>query len=295
MREEFYRGWFRALPLPTEKIDTLICNGGASDQEIACDAPILTYDEQMALFRLYRDTKDDTIKRATRHALIECNYPLVLSIANRAPMSHISFAQWVSAGQVGLILGVEGFDPERGIRPSSYLYIAIVREMRQLASPEAYVITIPNYIHIKRSSLTKKGEKIDDPRLSIDVANVVEGDAVVNRNNGRGGAEAIPAWELISHTPDLVGHAHDSMVADDVALAFAIIEDRWPVHANIIREHFGFTPYTGGMTFKEMSERDGKTRQLYGDKQRLALKYFRVNHPDLWEGLRETWAVQEGA
>lgn len=295
MRVGFDRAGFRTLPLPPEKIDALVHNTGASDREIACDAPTLTHDEQMVLFRLYRDTEDDTVKRAARHALIECNYPLVLNLANRAPMSHISFGQWVSAGQVGLILGVGGFNPERGVRPSTYLYLTIIREMRELASREAGVITIPNWVHIERSNLAAKGEPLTDPRLSIDIANVVEGDAVVNRNNGRGGVEAIPVWELAGHhTPDLVAYAHNSVVADDVALAFAIIEDRWPKHANIVREHFGFAPYVGEMTFKEMSERDGKTRQLYGDKQRVALKHLRVNHPDLWESLRETWAVQEG-
>ena len=97
--------------------------------------PMLTYEEQIILGRAVQawmaDKESDNpcprIKRRGKRAMdrmISANLRLVVSIARQFmhPTHGLSQMDLIQAGNVGLIRGVEKFDPERGYRCSTYFY-----------------------------------------------------------------------------------------------------------------------------------------------------------------------------
>lgn len=79
--------------------------------------PILTHEETLRLSRDYRDTGNkESFSKLVNHNLL-----LVVSIAKRYQgLSSLSLDDLIQEGNIGLITAVEKFDPERGIRLSTY-------------------------------------------------------------------------------------------------------------------------------------------------------------------------------
>lgn len=78
--------------------------------------PRLDADAQLGLALRYQRTRD----RRDADALARSNLPLVLKIATEYHAIHTSFADLVQEGNLGLLRAVEKFDPQRGVRFSTY-------------------------------------------------------------------------------------------------------------------------------------------------------------------------------
>ena len=77
--------------------------------------PLLTAEEEYAL-AMKKQEGDEYAKQR----LIEANLRLVVSIAKRYTGRGMSFLDLVQEGNLGLIKGVEKFDPEKGFKLSTY-------------------------------------------------------------------------------------------------------------------------------------------------------------------------------
>lgn len=78
--------------------------------------PLLTREEETALARKYRDTGD--VKAAYR--LVASNLRLVVKLAHEYHRNPMSLLDLVQEGNIGLMQAVKKFDPERGVKLSSY-------------------------------------------------------------------------------------------------------------------------------------------------------------------------------
>lgn len=78
--------------------------------------PLLTRDEEVALARTFRDTGD--VKAAYR--LVASNLRLVVKLAHEYHRNPLSLLDLVQEGNIGLMQAVKKFDPERGVKLSSY-------------------------------------------------------------------------------------------------------------------------------------------------------------------------------
>ena len=58
--------------------------------------------------------------RRAKQQMVECNLGLVIALAGSYRSRGVPFADLVQEGTVGLIRAVEGFDPDRGLRLSTY-------------------------------------------------------------------------------------------------------------------------------------------------------------------------------
>ena len=78
--------------------------------------PLLTREEEYALARQYRDTGD--VDAAYR--LVAANLRLVVKLAHEYHRNPLSLLDLVQEGNIGLMQAVKKYDPERGVKLSSY-------------------------------------------------------------------------------------------------------------------------------------------------------------------------------
>ena len=77
---------------------------------------LLDRDEELALFMTWRKTGD----RDLRERLIRAHLRLVVKIANEYARRAIDLPDLIQEGNLGLLRALQSFDPERGVRLSSY-------------------------------------------------------------------------------------------------------------------------------------------------------------------------------
>ncbi|MDP2276077.1 MAG: RNA polymerase factor sigma-32 [Archangium sp.] len=78
--------------------------------------PLLTREEEVALAKRYRDTGD--VKAA--YKLVASNLRLVVKLAHEYHRNPLALLDLVQEGNIGLMQAVKKFDPERGVKLSSY-------------------------------------------------------------------------------------------------------------------------------------------------------------------------------
>lgn len=78
-----------------------------------------------------RESHDETLQ-AQRDQFILSNMGLVHSLAHRLKGRGIEYEELVSAGSVGLLKAANGFEPERGLKFSTYAVPVILGEMKRL-------------------------------------------------------------------------------------------------------------------------------------------------------------------
>ncbi len=79
--------------------------------------PLLSRDDELSLARRYRDTQDPE----TAYRLVTANLRLVVKIAWEYRRAAFNLLDLIQEGNVGLMQGVKKYDPERGVKLSSYV------------------------------------------------------------------------------------------------------------------------------------------------------------------------------
>ena len=101
--------------------------------------PLLTAEEEYALV-MKKQEGDEYAKQR----LIEANLRLVVSIAKRYTGRGMSFLDLVQEGNLGLIKGVEKFDPEKGFKLSTYATWWIRQSVTRALADQARTIRVPH-------------------------------------------------------------------------------------------------------------------------------------------------------
>ena len=81
-----------------------------------------------------------------REHLIRANLRLVVSFAKRFMGRGVEIDEIIAAGNLGLIRGVEGFDPAKGCRFSTYGGLWVLQSMRKVVDELAPTIRVPTYM-----------------------------------------------------------------------------------------------------------------------------------------------------
>lgn len=82
----------------------------------ALDAPLLTRERELELGHRWVEQRDE----AALHELVESHTRLVVSLASRFRAYGFAFSDLVQEGNIGLMEAATRFDPQRGVRLSTY-------------------------------------------------------------------------------------------------------------------------------------------------------------------------------
>ena len=117
--------------------------------------PLLTAEEEYAL-AMKKQEGDEYAKQR----LIEANLRLVVSIAKRYTGRGMSFLDLVQEGNLGLIKGVEKFDPEKGFKLSTYATWWIRQFVSRALADQARTIRVPVHMVETINKMSKMQRKL---------------------------------------------------------------------------------------------------------------------------------------
>ncbi|MCK5113791.1 MAG: sigma-70 family RNA polymerase sigma factor [Phycisphaerae bacterium] len=106
------------------------------------DTPLLTAQQERQLSRRIREHGDPM----AREQMIQANLRLVVKIAKAYVNNAMSISDLVAEGNLGLMRAVEEFDPEAGVRFSTYAAWWIKQAIKRAIVNSGRTIHIPDYL-----------------------------------------------------------------------------------------------------------------------------------------------------
>lgn len=140
------------------------------------NTPLLTVEEEKALFREIEEAKKEKIPtaeeriRQLKAKLIVANQRLVVMIADRYQGSGFSRLDLVQEGNLGLMKAVDKFDLRRGVKFATYAVDWIRQSIQRALDNKAREIRLPVYLEALLRKLSRWLDKLDHKPTEQEVA-----------------------------------------------------------------------------------------------------------------------------
>lgn len=227
---------------------------------------------------------------AARDRFVRANLRLVVLFARRVGYDHIALADRIQEGNLGLLKAVDRFDPERGVRFSTYAAWWIRHQIVRALANTAHAVRVPVqlqmlYARAQRMRwhlLAEHGREPDVRELAHALDCDPERIAIALRTVGRAGMSLDAA---IDDEPGMTAHA---LLADPRSLselegvvdrrdhdrAMVLLEQLSERERSVVQERFAL-PGAPAETFDEIGRRHGISRERARQIQRIALVRLR--------------------
>lgn len=245
---------------------------------------LLTPEEEIVLAR--------RIKRGDKHArehMIKANLRLVVKIARDYENLGLPLLDLINEGNIGLMKGVERFDPKKGAKLSTYASWWIKQAIKRALANQSKTIRLPVHVvdkvaHIRRAEMRLR-ETLDREPTDEEVASELGLDArrvrryrqasraPVSLDAPLGDDETDRVSEVVAD-PNAALPSERLVYESDNALVQEILATLPPREREILALRFGLVDGKE-RTLEEVGERFGVTRERIRQIQEEALKTIR--------------------
>jgi RNA polymerase sigma factor (sigma-70 family) len=245
------------------------------------EAPLLTWEDEKYLAELIIEDND----LEARDQMIRSNLRLVVNIAKRFPCRGLTLGDLIEEGNLGLMRAVDSFDPEHGVRFSTYSSWWIKQSIKKALLSNTQPIHIPTYM----VELINQWRYIA-VRLESDIGRAPEPEEMAEAMN-----LTIRKAKVVQQLVDSVNAAFQESSAEDnavldediqdsrivlpedalgtdeeIAKAVELLGEIEPREAEALRLRFGLDG-NEPLTLKEIGRKIGLTRERIRQIQRSAL------------------------
>ena len=246
---------------------------------------LLTPKEELALARQVQRGDE-----AAREHMIKANLRLVVKIARDYEGLGLPLLDLINEGNMGLMTGVERFDPKRGAKLSTYAAWWIKQNIRRALANQSRTIRLPVHVvdsltHMRKAEV-KLRETLDREPTDEELADELRLDARrVRRYRDASRAPVsldAPAYDdESSRIADVVADTNAAapfervLMETDTELVREVLATLNERESRILNWRFGLTDGKS-LTLEEVGKKMGLTRERIRQIQDAALKKLRV-------------------
>jgi RNA polymerase primary sigma factor len=234
----------------------------------------------------YRIGEGDT---EARDHMVRANLRLVVKIARAYNGKGLPLEDLIAEGNLGLVRAVEGFDPELGVRFSTYASYWVKQSIKRALVNTGKTIRIPNYMVDLMTKWRREVGRLKEElgrtpteeevavslKVSAKKLKIIK-KAIRVYNSGPQAGPADSEWSLDEMALDDVARAPGADVArtEELHQVLGLLDQLEEREAIVLRLRFGLAGEEP-MTLKEVGDRIGYTRERVRQIEREALGKLR--------------------